>query len=542
MTATAYTAADAVRLFRAGDRSGAEAACRAVLEANPRDGTALHVLALVAAQNGYREIAIGILGQAADAAPDDPSIHNSLGSLHFQAGRAADAAVAFRRSIAANDRLPESHLNFANALRALGRLDEAETAVRAAVALRPDSPDHLTALGTTLRDQGRLEEAEATFRDVLAHAPEHLEALYALAETLSTAGRLAEAEAAYRTVVERAPGFIPARVGLAHALHSQDRAADAVDVVEAARALAPDHPMVAFARRLIHSNAVPAWHLPMIADHERNRAYEEALKRAVGPDSLVLEIGTGSGIVAMMAARAGAKRVVTCEVNPILARVAAETVARNGYADRIAVVPKLSTRLAVGDDLPEKADVFVSELINIGMLAPRMLSVLQHARTHLVKPGGAIIPRASTVYGMLVETPELARINPVRDIDGFDLSAFDVFRSPGYQQIDLAADAHTPLSDAVTALEFDFTRTMPEAGERRLDVTVTAAGTAHGIAFWFDLFMDDAVTYHSASRARTNHWKQAVAFFGTPRAVAIGDVVRVVARYDANQISFALAD
>ena len=57
----------------------------------------------------------------------------------------------------------------------------------------------------------------------------------------------------------------------------------------------------------------------MINDDERNAAYERALARAVTPDSVVFEIGTGSGLVAMMAARAGARLVVTCEAVPVLA-------------------------------------------------------------------------------------------------------------------------------------------------------------------------------------------------------------------------------
>lgn len=541
MSAPADRLTEAVRAFRSGDFAVAEAACRALLDADPRHGQALHILALIAAQGGRTDDALALAQTAAEAAPDDPSVHNTVGSLLFQAGRVAEAEPAFRRSVAANDRLPESHGNLGNALRALGRLEEAEASLRTALTLRAGAPDLLNNLACTLRDLGRLEEAERLYGEALAAAPDYLEARHNLAEALLTRGALAEAEAEYRAVIAAAPRFMDAWVGLVHALHSQDRAADALAAIDEARTHAPDHPGLEAARRLIHSNAVPAWHLPMINDHERNRAYREALDRAVRPDSLVLEIGTGSGLVALMAARAGARQVVTCEVNPVLARVAVETVARNGYADRVTVVPKLSTRLVVGEDMPEKADVFVSELINIGMLAPRMLAVLQHARTHLVKPGGAIIPRASTVYGMLVETPELARINPVHTVEGFDLSAFDVFRSPGYQPIDLAADAHTPLSEPFTALEFDFTRTMPQEGSASLTVSASADGVAHGVAFWFDLFMDGEVVYHSASRARTNHWKQAISFFSRPLTVAAGDRIALVARYDTNQIGFELA-
>lgn len=542
MTDSTPTLLDAIRLFRANDLGGAEAACRALLASDPHNAQVLHLLGLVAAHTGHPDAALELLGKAIAEQGNDPSFHNSRGSLLFQLGRAAEAEEAFRAGIVLNDRLPELHGNLGNALKALSRLEEAEAAFRTALALRSDAPEMHNFLGTTLRELGRLDEAQTHFRCALDLAPDYLEARYNLAEALSTRGELEEAASSFRKVIEAAPRFVPAHVGLAHTLQSLDRANEAVEAIEAARAIAPDHPLVQFTRRLIYSNAVPGWHLPMINDVERNEAYDAALKRAVTPGSLVLEIGTGSGIVAMMAARAGAKRVVTCEVNPILARVARETVAHNGYGDRVSVVPKLSTQLSVGagGDLPEKADVFVSELINIGMLAPRMLSVLQHARTHLVKPGGAIIPRASTVYAMLVETPELARINPVKTIDGFDMSTFDVFRSPGYQQIDLGADAHTPLSAGFTALEFDFTRNMPEEGEREITVEITAEGTCHGVAFWFDLFMDEEVVYRSESRARTNHWKQAMTFLEPPIQVRPGDRLTVVARYDNNQISFGI--
>ncbi len=542
MTDSPPSLTDAIRLFRAGDLAGAEGACRALLAGDPHNAQGLHLLGLVAAHSGHPEGALDLFERAIAESRTDPSFHNSRGSLLFQLGRTAEAEAAFRAGLAHGDRLPELHGNLGNALKALGRPEEAEAAFRAALALRADAPEMHNFLATTLRELGRLEEAQTHFETALGLAPDYLEARYNLAELLATRGRLEEAAAAFRQVLAAAPRFVPAQVGLAHALQSLDRAAEAVEAIEAARAIAPDHPLVQFTRRLIHSNAVPGWHLPMINDTERNDAYDAALRRAVRPGALVLEIGTGSGIVAMMAARAGAGAVVTCEVNPILARVATETVARNGYADRISVVPKLSTQLTVGPggDLPEKADVFVSELINIGMLAPRMLSVLQHARTHLVKPGGAVIPRASTVHAMLVETPELARINPVRTVDGFDMSAFDVFRSPGYQQIDLAADAHMPLSADFAALDFDFTRNMPEEGEREITVEVTAEGTCHGIAFWFDLLMDEEVVYHSASRARTNHWKQAMTFLESPIRVRAGDRLTVVARYDNNQISFGI--
>jgi PRMT5 arginine-N-methyltransferase/ribosomal protein L11 methyltransferase PrmA len=276
----------------------------------------------------------------------------------------------------------------------------------------------------------------------------------------------------------------------------------------------------------------------MINDTERNHAYDQALRAAVRPGDLVLEIGTGSGLVAMMAARAGADRVVTCEVLPILAEVAQETVARNGLGDRITVIGKKSTQLDIGMDLPGKADVFVSELVNIGMLAPNMLQVLSHARHHLVKPDARIIPAAARVYGALLDCPELARINPLQEIDGFDMGAFDRFRSPGYAQIDLMADPHRLLSAPFVALDFDFTRDMPMRDSQRLQIKVHETGIVHGIAFWFDLQMDENTVYRSSSVARTNHWKQAAEFFRAPISVAAGDELAIEVGYDSTRIWF----
>jgi type III protein arginine methyltransferase len=79
--------------------------------------------------------------------------------------------------------------------------------------------------------------------------------------------------------------------------------------------------------------AVPPWHFAMMNDVPRNSAYEEAIRR-VAPGRSVLDIGTGAGLLAMMAARAGAKWVVSCEQTPWIAAKAREVVAANGVGDR----------------------------------------------------------------------------------------------------------------------------------------------------------------------------------------------------------------
>ena len=103
---------------------------------------------------------------------------------------------------------------------------------------------------------------------------------------------------------------------------------------------APDDAAVRSLVSGILSQGVPRWHFNMVRDAARNAAYEAALGRAVTAQTSVLEIGTGSGILAMMAARAGSKHVVTCEAVPAIAETAREIVALNGFADRVRVVQR----------------------------------------------------------------------------------------------------------------------------------------------------------------------------------------------------------
>lgn len=161
--------------------------------------------------------------------------------------------------------------------------------------------------------------------------------------------------------------------------------------------------------RRLSSRAVPAWHFTMLADHARNDAYRRAIEKVVGPGDVVLDIGTGAGLPALFAARAGARHVHTCEMSGALAAVAREVMVDNGYADRVTVHHKRSTALRVGAgrdaDLPGHADVLVSEILDAGLLGEGHAPSIRHARAHLLKPGARIIPAAATLWALPMEAP-----------------------------------------------------------------------------------------------------------------------------------------
>jgi len=154
-----------------------------------------------------------------------------------------------------------------------------------------------------------------------------------------------------------------AMLGLARMMQEDGQSAKALDLCHSALRLAPEDGKLAAKITDFITRTVPGWHFYMLRDEMRIAAYDAALRRAVTSESRVLEIGTGTGILAMMAARAGARSVVTCEMTPAIATQAAAIIAQNGYADRVRVVAKHSHKLDAETDLDGRADILVSEII-----------------------------------------------------------------------------------------------------------------------------------------------------------------------------------
>ncbi len=509
------------------------------LELEPESAEALHLTAAIDYQLGEQPRAI--LARIDRAIALDGSVaqfFNSRGAVLYALGEDEAAAQSFLRATELNPGDGVAWNNLGNALIRMERIEDAETCYRQALAVAPGSVAAINNLGTVLKRRGQLDKALICFREAMRLDSEYMDAVYNAGELLYHLDRMEEAETAFRRAIELAPDFRPAHASLAQVLHDQGKAEAAMEILRAGLVRFPGDPDLEFAIRLRMSSMAPAWHIPMINDRTRNAAYDSALRRAIKPGDLVLEIGAGSGLVAMMAARAGAGRVISCEVMPIMADLAREIVAVNGLSEKITIIDRKSTRLQLGVDLPERADVFVSELINVGMLAPNMLPVLLHARENLVKPDGRIIPAAAKIHAQVLECPELARINPVREIEGFNLAPLDRLRSPGYAPIDLVSEPHRKLSQPIPALDFDFRRRMPERDARIIEIPITEDGIAHGIAFWFDLILDEEVTYSSLDPARGNHWKQAMDFFARPIAVKAGQTLSILAGYDNTRISF----
>lgn len=302
-----------------------------------------------------------------------------------------------------------------------------------------------------------------------------------------------------------------------------------------ARELAPDDVEVAARTQQLIGNSVPRWHFNMLRDEPRNTAFDAAIRRAVTPGTHVLDIGAGSGLLSLMAARAGAGRVVACEENPAIADVATRVVAANGYADRIRVVTGNSADLDVEADLEGCADVIVSEIVSNNLLAEGVLKSLADASTRLLAPGGQMIPAGGDVMVALGSWSAIEE-RDVAIVEGFDLSGFNALAQVP-RNVAVADATLTLQSQPVPLLSFDFTAPPPREPHRAALSLTTTGGPIGGVVQWIRLQLDAEGVYENRPGPDAkSHWGAQYYPFHAPLNLPAGAEVRIAGVHDGQRL------
>lgn len=435
------------------------------------------------------------------------------------------------------DRLSEARaaLATAMALHEQGELEGAEAGYRAVLALGYRATDVLPLLAGLLGRLSRAEDALAAWEQLLAIAPDHAVALHEKGLTLHWLGRTAEAVAALERACALDPHNAIAIGNLAVVLADVGRNHAAIGQFRRALALQPHNLHLCHQLRRLGAASVPFWHIPMMNDAPRNDAFEAAIKAAIavaGPDARVLDIGAGSGLLSLMAARAGAQQVVACEMEPLIAEMAQQIVGQNGYADRITVHAKPSTELAVGIELDAPAQILVSEILSSDLLTEKVLDTFEDAHRRLLAPDVLVIPRAATAMGCLVASDTLADYAFVGEVSGFDLSPFTALAQ---QRLPIhgTMTAWQRLSDDHELVRLDLTQARHDALLTRLSVPVTTSGRAIGIVQWMQIDLWPGVTFDNhPDRYTDGGWLQILHSFPTPIDVVAGETLDIAVGHD----------
>jgi len=244
----------------------------------------------------------------------------------------------------------------------------------------------------------------------------------------------------------------------------------------------------------------PRFHFALLRDEHRARAYQAAISRqvskrkALGKDVHALDLGTGSGLLAMMTAKAGADSVVAAEIHEPLAQVARRNVAANGMSRTVSVAMRDIGLLERGRDVRHQGCNFVvMDLFDAGLLGDRVVQLLATARMNVLQTGATVVPAAATLYCMGVEAH-------TSDVRGFDFGKFNKYRWENtYEAVRMEEVPHRRLTRPKRVFETFFDGSAKNsAQEGILKLEVVADGLLNAVCFWFDLHLDEEATITSA--------------------------------------------
>ena len=339
----------------------------------------------------------------------------------------------------------------------------------------------------------------------------------------------------------------------------------------------PEHePLTDSELKAAVSVSVERWHFPMINDERRNQAYDAAIRRCMqragdaSQGHRVVDIGGGTGLLAMMAVRAGADQVVTVERVGDMAECATRVLQSNGFGDKVKVVHGSSLDLkpeALGFKDGARPTVVLSEVLDDGLLGEGVIPTVAHARRELAVPNALIIPAAAKVWAMVVAMPSQPEpiIMPARSTpEGCAAQrwhAYDTMRPPEvkkYTSLRLDRVQFTPLTAPFPVFAFDFdapldhpSSTAEYSREQDIAVDAIATGTANAVVFWFTLTLTrnggdttpaDICTYPAMTQqcdatGSSRCWNEACQFV-EPVDVETGKAFTVQAAHNPTRVFF----
>jgi predicted RNA methylase len=275
-------------------------------------------------------------------------------------------------------------------------------------------------------------------------------------------------------------------------------------------------------------------HIDMLNDRGRTEAFIKAIQQTVNAGDVVVDLGTGTGILAVAAVKAGARKVYAIEAGAV--RHQAEALFRdNGCTERIEIVPGWSTQVA----LPESADVVLGELLGNDPFGEDITEVYRDAVRRFLKPGGKVLPLRVELWALLVTVPEEITARHRFESSGLAVweKAYGIkFKalkptddSVNFTVMPQSARKWTVLSQPVNLKQADLTSGNESASPDMAEIAILGDGLVNGMLLFFTATLCDGVqlSTNPATVTEDGHWRNVVRLFPMAQEVRQGQLLKL---------------
>ncbi len=251
-------------------------------------------------------------------------------------------------------------------------------------------------------------------------------------------------------------------------------------------------------------------HILMVNDIARGERYRAAMKEKIHRGDIVLEVGTGAGLLSCIAASLGARHVYTVEQSPILHRVAQKVLQANGLADKVTLIHAHSKDLQGLKVIKEPVDVFVTETIGTQGLDEGILSVFEHIKPLLARKA-RVIPESVVFKHCLVNMMGIReRTEVLQPILGFDMSALNAEIESNNLYVMQPLEPWREVSTTADTRSYDLLNFKP--GESTQRVEIISDNVCDGMLTWPEFRLSKNVSIDTRYRHSGCSWANSVHF------------------------------
>ena len=411
-----------------------------------------------------------------------------------------------------------------------------------AIKIDPNNSEIYNNFGSTLCKRGDFKEGLEKYEKAAKIKPDFVLAHQNAGRAAMLLKKYESAIKHFKNVIKFQPNNVSSVYDLAHSYFKVGKLDESLKSCDQALSLDPYMVEAISTKNKVLAKLVPNWHVPMMNDDDRNNFYLSALKSSVKTESTVLEIGTGSGLLSIVAANLGAKKINTCEANSEVVKIATQIISRNNLRDKINIIHKKSNDIKIGSDIEKPADILVSEIFSSEFLGEGVLPTIEDAKRRLISKNSRIIPEFGSIMISLFGGDEIGKYIYTESFEHINLKNFNsiIPKKHYLHRQDLKI---LFMSKSIEAFHFDFVQEDSFPKEtKKVSIQAIQNGKCHGIIQWIKFGMKSGISYENnpSKLKKSSGWQQVLYLFDAPIELKVGQKVSIVCKHDRNTPWFFL--